>query len=177
MSPKASYCCNAKAHEDYYVNQAASCMPFFAGPQQQKGYGLGGVSASTVRAVLPLVKSGARAIGREALRSGMQFTSDVLEGKNLKPAAVRRAKQAGSNLLKRTIAPPPDLPFFPTPSTKNPNEQAALSFQRRESRNQLKTFSVDAMGTLVHEQSCQSVKSELDLLALPSTQTSLEHGH
>jgi len=33
------------------------------------------------------------------------------------------------------------------------------------------------MGTLVHEKSCQSVKSELDLFALPSTQTSLKHGH
>jgi len=33
------------------------------------------------------------------------------------------------------------------------------------------------MGTLVHEKSCQSVKSDLDLFALPSTQNSLEHGH
>jgi len=33
------------------------------------------------------------------------------------------------------------------------------------------------MGTLVHEKSCQSVKSKLDLFALPSTQTSLDHGH
>jgi len=32
------------------------------------------------------------------------------------------------------------------------------------------------MGALVHEKSCQSVKSELDLFALTSTQTSLEHG-
>jgi len=29
----------------------------------------------------------------------------------------------------------------------------------------------------VHEKSCQSVKSELDLFTLPSTQTSLDHGH
>jgi len=29
MSPKASYCCNAKACEDYYVNQAGNGMPFF----------------------------------------------------------------------------------------------------------------------------------------------------
>jgi len=33
------------------------------------------------------------------------------------------------------------------------------------------------MGMLVHEKSCLSVKSELDLFALPSTQTSLDHGH
>jgi len=33
------------------------------------------------------------------------------------------------------------------------------------------------MGTLVHEKSCQSVKGEFDLFALPSTQTSLDQGH
>jgi len=51
MSPKASYCCDAKAYEDYYVNQAGNGMPFFAGVQHQKGYGLGGVLAPpTIRA-------------------------------------------------------------------------------------------------------------------------------
>jgi len=34
MSPKASYCCDAKAYEDYYVNQAGNGMPFFVGAQQ-----------------------------------------------------------------------------------------------------------------------------------------------
>ena len=95
MSLKASYCCDAKACEDYYVNQAGNGMAFFAGAQQQKGYGLGGVSASIGCAVMPLFKPGARAIGREVLRSGMQFASNVLEGQNVKQAAVRRAKQAG----------------------------------------------------------------------------------
>jgi len=47
MSPKASYCCDAKAY-------AGNGMPFFAGAQQQKGYGLGGVLASIGRAVMPL---------------------------------------------------------------------------------------------------------------------------
>jgi len=140
MSPKASYCCNAKAHEDYYVNQAASCMPFFARAQQQKGYGLGGVLASTGRAVLPLVKSGARAIGREALRSGMQFTSDVLESKNLKPAAVQRAKQAGSNLLKRARASPRDVPFFPTPPNKKPKRASSVVISKKRKPKPTKDF-------------------------------------
>jgi len=33
------------------------------------------------------------------------------------------------------------------------------------------------MGSLIHEKSCESVKSELDLFAVPPTQTSLVHGH
>jgi len=120
MSPKVSHSGDAKAYEHCYVNQAGNGMPLFAGAQQQKGDGLGGVLASIGRAVMPLFKSGSSAIGREAVRSGMQFASDILEGRNVKQAAVRRAKQAGSNLLKRAIAPPPGLPFFPTPPNKKP---------------------------------------------------------
>jgi len=115
------------------VNQAGNGMPFFSGAQQLKGYHLGGVLASLGRAVMPLFKSVARAIGREALRSGMQFASDVLDVQNVKQAAVRRAKQVGSNLLKRAIAPPPGLPFSPHHLTKNPSGQAASSFQKRGS--------------------------------------------
>ena len=33
------------------------------------------------------------------------------------------------------------------------------------------------MGSLIHEKSCESVKSELDLFGVPPTQTSLVHGH
>jgi len=128
MSSKAFYCCDVKAYEGYCVNQAGSCVPFFAGAQQQKGYGLGGVLVNIGCAVMLLVKSGARASGHEALKSGMRFVSDVLEGKNVKQAVVRRAKQACSNLLKRAIAPPPGLPLSPHRLTKNPNEQVASSF-------------------------------------------------
>jgi len=33
------------------------------------------------------------------------------------------------------------------------------------------------IGSLIHEKSCESVKNELDLFAVPPTQTSLVHGH
>jgi len=131
MSPKASYCCDAKAYEDYYVKQAGNGMPFFAGAQQQKGYGLGGVLASIGRADMSLFKSGARAIGREALRSRMQFASDVLEGQNVKQAAIRRAKQASSNLLKRAIAPTPGLPFFSTPPNKKSKRAGGVVISKK----------------------------------------------
>ena len=119
MSPKASCCCDAKGYEDYYVKQAGNGMPFFAGAQQQKGYGLGGVLASIGRAVM------------HSSRSGMQFASDVLEGRNVKQAAVRRAKQAGSNLLKRAIGPPPGLPFFPTPPNKKTKRAGGVVISKK----------------------------------------------
>jgi len=80
---------------------------------------------------MPFFKTGARAIGREALRSGMQFASDVLEGQNVKQAPVRRAKQAGYYLLNRDIAPPPGLPFFPTPPNKKPKRPGGVVISKK----------------------------------------------
>ena len=50
---------------------------------------------------MPLIKSGAKAIGKQALKGGLGFASDVLAGKNAKEAAVERAKMAGSSLLRQ----------------------------------------------------------------------------
>ena len=52
---------------------------------------------------MPLLKSGAKAIGKQALKSWVGFASDVLQEKNVKQAAIDRAKAAGSNLLQRAV--------------------------------------------------------------------------
>ena len=97
---RTKYCCNAKAYENYYLNQVGNGGPFFSGPRYQKGYGLGNIFSSIAKTVLPLVKSGAKAIGKEVLRSGAGFASDLLAGKNAKQAAVNRVKAVGTNLLQ-----------------------------------------------------------------------------
>ena len=56
----------------------------------QMGYGLGGLFRSVARAVMPMVKSGAKALGNIALKSGANFVGDVLAGKNVKEAAKAR---------------------------------------------------------------------------------------
>ena len=50
---------------------------------------------------MPLVKSGAKAIGKQALKGGLGFASDVLAGKNAKQAAVDRARATSSTLLRQ----------------------------------------------------------------------------
>ena len=66
----SSYCCEKdnKMHEDYYVKQAGNGLPVFRGASFQKGYGIGSVFGSIGRAVLLLLKSGAKAVGKEALK-------------------------------------------------------------------------------------------------------------
>ena len=92
---RAKYCCDSQAYQNYYLNQVGH--GYFNDARYQQGYGLGNIFNSIAKTVLPLVKSGSKAIGKQVLRSGIGFASDVLSGKQ---AAIDRAKAAGSNLLK-----------------------------------------------------------------------------
>ena len=62
---KTTYCCNQKAFENYYVSQVGTGLPYFSGSQYQKGYGLGSIFSSLGRAILPLVRSTGKALGKE----------------------------------------------------------------------------------------------------------------
>ena len=107
---RVKYCCDAKAYENYYLSQVGHGMPYFAGARVQQGYGLGNLFSSIAKSVLPLVKKGSKTLGKQVLQSGVDFASDVLQGKNVKQAAIDQAKAAGTNLLqaaqrKRKAAP------------------------------------------------------------------------
>ena len=95
------YCCDSKAYQSYYLNQIGHDGPYFSGAPFQNGYGLGGIFSSLAKLIMPLIKSGAKAIGKQALKGGLGFASDVLAGKNAKEAAVEHAKMAGSSLLRQ----------------------------------------------------------------------------
>ena len=89
----------------YYLDQQGHGVTVFRGsPWQighgQMGYGLGGLFRSVARAVMPMVKSGAKALGNIALKSGANFVGDVLAGKNVKKAAKARTLEA-ANVAKR----------------------------------------------------------------------------
>ena len=97
---RVKYCCDAKAYENYYLSQVGHGMPYFAGARVQQGYGLGNLFSSIAKSVLPLVKKGAKTLGKQVLQSGVEFASDVLHGKNAKQAAIDQARAAGSNFLQ-----------------------------------------------------------------------------
>ena len=101
---RSVYCCNSASYEKYYLDQVGH-GEYFSGAAFQRGYGLGNIFASLGKAILPLVKFGAKAIGKQALKSGAAFASNVLAGKNVKQAALERTKQAGSTLLRQATAP------------------------------------------------------------------------
>ena len=73
---------------NYYLNQQQGHgMSVFRGSPWQIGHGqvgfrLGGLFRSVARAVMPMIKKGANALGNIALNSGANFVGNVLAGKN-----------------------------------------------------------------------------------------------
>ena len=94
------YCCDAKAYENYYLSQVGHGMFYFAGARAQQCYGLGNLFRSIAKSILPMVKKGAKTLGKQVLQSAFEIASDVLQGKNVKQATIDQAKAAGWNLLQ-----------------------------------------------------------------------------
>lgn len=95
------YQCCQKSFEDYYVQQTGQGLNYYQGANFQKGYGFGGLFRSFFRAAVPLFKSGAKAVGKQMLHSGLNLFNDVSQGQDIKTAARRRLKEVGSGLTDK----------------------------------------------------------------------------
>ena len=88
---------------NYYKNQAGGGDQYFRGAQVQKGYGLGNILGGLFRSSLPMIKQGAKMLGKEALKTGVGIVADTLDGQRVKTAAKKRARQAGLNVTSRVM--------------------------------------------------------------------------
>jgi hypothetical protein len=89
-------------YEAYYVSQAGKGVgPVFTGSAHQRGHGIGNFLSSIFRAVFPLVKSGAKAIGKEAMDAGFGVLRDTIQQKPLKQSIKERMREAGDHLMTK----------------------------------------------------------------------------
>ncbi|GBN55826.1 Uncharacterized protein F54H12.2 [Araneus ventricosus] len=78
---------------------------FYRGTAYQSEYGgVGGLFRSFFRSAIPLFKSGAKAIGKQILKSGLDVMSDISRGDKPKQAAQRRFKEAGKILTDKAAS-------------------------------------------------------------------------
>ena len=99
-----------RALDNYYL-QSGNGMPYFRGASHQSGHGLGGLFGSLFRAaipvfkntVAPVLKQGAKAVAKEALRAGVGVASDLLDGQSVHDSANARLSAAGKQLARRGI--------------------------------------------------------------------------
>jgi len=89
---RKQFCCDASRldYEDYYLNQSGDGMSVFHGARMQRGHGLGSFLSGLFRNAWPLIKTGAKAFGKQFLRTGLQIANDVVEGQELKDSSKRR---------------------------------------------------------------------------------------
>lgn len=89
---KKQFCCDASrlAYEDYYSQQSGSGMPVFQGSRVQRGHGLGSILSGFFRSAWPLIQTGAKAFGKQFLKTGLQIANDVAGGQHFKEASKTR---------------------------------------------------------------------------------------
>ena len=121
---------NAKSYENYYSTQVGHGLPVFVGGRSIHGRGLGNLLGGIGRTLIPLLKSGGKALLKEGARAGMGVAQDVLSGQNVKSALRQRAQQAGKHLLHRAIEPSPSG----QPATKKRKHIKRPSNQRQRQR-------------------------------------------
>lgn len=97
------YRCCQKSFEDYYTHQsgAGGGLSYYSGSPYQKGYGIGAIFRSLFRTAVPLLKSGAKAIGKQLMSSGLHTLNDISRGDDVKTAVKRRMKEAGKQLTDK----------------------------------------------------------------------------
>ena len=97
------YVGDPKLYENYYCSQAGRGLPVFIGGRSLRGRGLGNILGGIGRSLIPLLKSGGKALLKEGAQTGMQVARDVLSGQSVKSAVKRRAKDAGKRLFHQAV--------------------------------------------------------------------------
>ena len=95
---------DSRSYEDYDVRQVGGGLPVFVGARVQRGHGLGSLFGGLIRSAMPLIKRGALALGKGALKTGLGVAGDVLSGQSIKSSAKRRLKETGKDMVSRSSA-------------------------------------------------------------------------
>lgn len=99
MRIRQAYQPSAELYTNYFKNQNGYGLPYFAGARLQRGHGIGGLFKSLGAALLPVLKSGGKFLGKQLLSTGAKVASDVLKGRNVGASLRRRGKEG----LRQTL--------------------------------------------------------------------------
>ena len=89
----------------YYNDQVGGRISkVYIGNPTQRGHGIGSFLGGLYRAVLPLFKSGVKAIGKETLRSGFNVLDDVTNrNMTIRDALKNRGNETADNLKRKAL--------------------------------------------------------------------------
>ncbi|KAG8229450.1 hypothetical protein J437_LFUL005555 [Ladona fulva] len=88
----------------YYENQAGmGISSIYRGAEYQRGHGIGSFLGGIFRAGLPILSRGAKAVGKEVLRSGVNLLGDVVQNRPIRESVLRRVDEACDNLKRKAV--------------------------------------------------------------------------
>lgn len=88
----------------YYDEQAGGggVRNVFVGSSYQRGRGVGAFLGGLMRKILPYITSGAKAVGKEAVRAGINVLDDVTRGGvGFRESVITRAQESKKNLKRK----------------------------------------------------------------------------
>lgn len=89
---------------NFYIAQAQQSghgLSGFEGTPYQRGSGLGSLFKGLMRLVFPIAKKVGKAVGKEALSTGVQIASDIVGGRDIKESFMERGKEGTERLLDK----------------------------------------------------------------------------
>ena len=110
----------------------------FLGSRYQRGYGLGSIFKGLFRWAVPCLKQGAKALGKKALKTGVNVVQDVLEGENVQAAVTKRGKQANDIVSHNTPRSQVGSGRKTTKRKKEPTTLSSASVKKRKTAPQKK---------------------------------------
>lgn len=92
-------------YDIYYQNQIGNgrgVSNVYVGAPRMRGHGLGSWFSGIFRSAMPLLTKAARAVGKEALRTGVNILDDVTENRmSFKESFDNRMNESGRNLKRK----------------------------------------------------------------------------
>ena len=86
----------------YYTHQAGSGYNVYRGTLYQEGYGIESFLGVLFRSVFPLLKQGAKTVGKELLRTGINVAGDIIDNNQpIEEALQARWQEAKTNLKNK----------------------------------------------------------------------------
>lgn len=93
---------NICPYQHYYSHQAGSGIgSVYKGVPYQRGHGIGSFLGGLFRSVVPLLSSGFRSVGKEALNAGVGLLSDMMSSHPLEESLKSRFNDASTNLKRK----------------------------------------------------------------------------
>lgn len=89
-------------YHEYYASQAGSgAGVIYRGAVYQRGHGIGSFLGGIFRTIMPLLKSGAKTVGKELLKSSAGFLGDLSVNRPVRESLKTRISDVGNSLKRK----------------------------------------------------------------------------